>query len=67
MFFDLEEIWYNGRARHGMDMKYTTGVTKEGKILFVESETILDGGAYTGLGVASAYYAGALLTVLYIR
>lgn len=65
MFFDLEEIWLNGRARHGMDMTYTTGVTKEGKILFVESETILDGGAYTGLGVASSYYAGSLLTVLY--
>ena len=65
MFFDAEEIWLNGRARHGMDMTYTTGVTKEGKILFVESETILDGGAYTGLGVATSYYAGSLLTVLY--
>ncbi len=65
VFFDLEEVWFNGRGRHGMDMKYTTGVTKEGKILFVESETILDGGAYSGLGIATSYYAGSLLNVLY--
>ncbi len=65
MFFDMEEVWLNGRGRHGMDMTYTTGVNKEGKIIFVENETILDGGAYTGLGVATSYYAGSLLTVLY--
>jgi len=65
MSYDLEEVWLNGRGRHGMDMEYTTGVTKEGKILFVKNEIILDGGAYSGLGVASSYYAGALLTVLY--
>lgn len=45
MFYDMEEVWLNGRGRHGMDMTYTTGVTKEGKILFVDSEIILDGGA----------------------
>ncbi|MGI5882866.1 MAG: molybdopterin cofactor-binding domain-containing protein, partial [Dethiobacteria bacterium] len=65
VFFDLEEVWLNGRGRHGMDMKYTTGVTKEGKIVFVEAEVILDGGAYSGLGVATSYYTGSLLNVLY--
>lgn len=65
MFFDRKEMFYNNRGRHAQFMKLTTGVTKEGKILGVHADFVMDGGAYTGLGVASAYYAGALLTVLY--
>ncbi|MCL6477832.1 MAG: 4-hydroxybenzoyl-CoA reductase subunit alpha [Peptococcaceae bacterium] len=65
MFFDREDMFYNNRGRHAQFMEVTTGVTKEGKILGVHANFVMDGGAYTGLGVASAYYAGALLTVLY--
>jgi len=65
MFFDRQDMFYNNRGRHAQFMELTTGVTKEGKILGVHANFIMDGGAYTGLGVASAYYAGALLTVLY--
>ncbi len=63
--FDRKEMFYNNRGRHAQFMELTTGVTKEGKILGVHANFVMDGGAYTGLGVASAYYAGALLTVLY--
>jgi len=65
MTFDRKEMFYNNRGRHAQYMELTTGVTKEGKILGVHANFVMDGGAYTGLGVASAYYAGALLTVLY--
>lgn len=65
MSYDHKETFLNGRGRHAMFMEYTTGVTKEGKILGVHGKIEIDGGAYTGLGIASAYYAGSLLTVLY--
>jgi 4-hydroxybenzoyl-CoA reductase subunit alpha len=65
MFFDRKDMFYNNRGRHPQFMEITTGVTKEGKILGVHQNFVMEGGAYTGLGVASAYYAGALLTVLY--
>lgn len=65
MSYDQKETFYNGRGRHAQFMEFTTGVTKEGKILGVHGNIVMDGGAYTGLGVASAYYAGSLLTVLY--
>lgn len=65
MFFDRLDMFYNNRGRHRQIMEFTTGVTREGKILGVHANFVMDGGAYTGLGVASAYYAGALLTVLY--
>ncbi len=65
MFFDREDMFFNNRGRHRQFMELTTGVTKEGKILGVHANFIMDGGAYSGLGVASAYYAGALSTVLY--
>lgn len=65
MFFDRREMFLNNRGRHAQFMELKSGVTKEGKILGVHANFVMDGGAYTGLGVASAYYAGALLTVLY--
>jgi len=65
MWFDREDMFFNNRGRHAQFMNITTGVTKEGKILGVHADFVMDGGAYTGLGIASAYYAGALLTILY--
>jgi len=65
MFYDHEETFLNGRGRHPMDMEYTTGVDKNGKILGTKAKIMLEGGAYTGLGIASTYYAGSLLNILY--
>lgn len=65
MFFDREDMFFNNRGRHPIFMEVTSGVTKEGKLLGVHCNFVMEGGAYTGLGVASAYYAGSLLTVLY--
>ncbi|MHB1404668.1 MAG: 4-hydroxybenzoyl-CoA reductase subunit alpha [Desulfitobacteriaceae bacterium] len=65
MFYDRHEMFAHNRGRHRQYMKLTTGVDQNGKILGVHADFIMDGGAYTSLGVASAYYAGALLTILY--
>lgn len=65
MFYDRHEMFAHNRGRHRQYMELTTGVDKDGKILGVHANFLMDGGAYTSLGVASAYYAGALLTVLY--
>ncbi|MEW5922275.1 MAG: 4-hydroxybenzoyl-CoA reductase subunit alpha [Bacillota bacterium] len=65
MFYDRHEMFAHNRGRHRQIMKITTGVDKNGKILGVHADFIMDGGAYTSLGVATAYYAGAMLPLTY--
>lgn len=65
MFYDRHEMFAHNRGRHKQFMKVTTGVDKNGKILGVHADFIMDGGAYTSLGVATAYYAGAMLPLTY--
>ncbi len=64
-FYDRYEMFAHNRGRHKQYMELTTGVDKNGKILGVKANFVMDGGAYTSLGIASAYYAGALLTLTY--
>src|SRR6185369_10748246 len=65
MFYDRAEMFAHNRGRHAQHMEITTGVDKDGKILAVKANFVMDGGAYTSLGIASAYYAGALLPMTY--
>ncbi len=65
MFYDRAEMFAHNRGRHAQWMEITTGVAKDGKILAVHANFKMDGGAYTSLGIASAYYAGALLPMTY--
>jgi 4-hydroxybenzoyl-CoA reductase subunit alpha len=65
MFYDRAEMFAHNRGRHAQYMEITTGVTKEGKILGAHANFLMDGGAYTSLGIATAYYAGALLPLTY--
>lgn len=65
MFYDRHEMFAHNRGRHKQVMEITTGVDKNGKILGVHANFIMDGGAYTSLGIATAYYAGAMLTLTY--
>ncbi len=60
-----EEVFYCHRGRHPTLMRIRTGVAKDGHILGHSVETLLDGGAYGGYGVASTFYTGALETVTY--
>ena len=65
MFYDRAEMFAHNRGRHAQQMEISTGVDKDGKILVAHSNFKMDGGAYTSLGIASAYYAGALLPMTY--
>jgi len=65
MFYDRAEMFTHNRGRHKVVMEITTGVDKNGKILGVHANFVQDGGAYTSLGIATAYYAGAMLTLTY--
>jgi 4-hydroxybenzoyl-CoA reductase subunit alpha len=65
MFYDRHEMFAHNRGRHKQIMNITTGVDKEGKILGVHADFMMDGGAYTSLGIATAYYAGAMLPLTY--
>jgi len=65
MFYDRHEMFAHNRGRHKQIMEITTGVDKNGKILGVHANFMMDGGAYTSLGIATAYYAGAMLTLTY--
>lgn len=65
MFFDRYDMYYLNRGRHRMFLEMTTGVDKDGKILALHNNIVMDGGAYTGLGIATSYYAGAMLPMTY--
>ena len=65
MFYDRNEMFLFNRARHRQIMEMTTGVDRDGRILGVHANFIMDGGAYTSNGIATAYYSGALVTLAY--
>jgi CO/xanthine dehydrogenase Mo-binding subunit len=60
-----EEVFLCHRGRHPVLMRFRTGVTGDGKIVGMDLQTLLDGGAYGSYGVASTFYTGALQTVTY--
>ncbi len=65
MAYSREEMFRHGRGRHKQHMQFKLGVDKEGRIKAFTSEILLDGGAYTSFGVATAYYAGSMMPTLY--
>jgi 4-hydroxybenzoyl-CoA reductase subunit alpha len=65
MEYSREEMFRHFRGRHRQYIDLKIGVTREGAITAVEQRVVLDGGAYTSFGVITAYYAGAMLPVLY--
>jgi len=60
-----EEVFYAHRGRHPVLMRLKTGVTADGRIVAMDLETLLDGGAYGSYGAASTLYTGQLQTVTY--
>jgi len=65
MVYDRREMFLHGRGRHKQIITLKTGVKKDGTILAVQSNIVLDCGAYTSYGIICAYYAGSLLPVIY--
>jgi 4-hydroxybenzoyl-CoA reductase subunit alpha len=60
-----EEVFYAHRGRHPVLMRVRTGVTRDGSIVAMDLETLLDGGGYGSYGAASTLYTGQLQTVTY--
>ncbi|OHB74180.1 MAG: 4-hydroxybenzoyl-CoA reductase [Planctomycetes bacterium RBG_16_59_8] len=63
--FTREQVFFHSRARHQFFHTMTTGVDRQGKLLFLDHECSLDGGAYASFGIATVYYAGSLLGAPY--
>jgi 4-hydroxybenzoyl-CoA reductase alpha subunit len=61
ILYTREEVFYAHRGRHPMEMQFTVAGSKDGKITAVESDILIDGGAYHSFGLVTTYYAGQLL------
>ena len=62
MLWTREEVFYAHRGRHPMNLRYKTGVTKDGQITGVDAKILIDGGSYSSFGLVTTYYSGQLLT-----
>ncbi|MCB9741509.1 MAG: molybdopterin-dependent oxidoreductase [Alphaproteobacteria bacterium] len=62
ILYTREEVFYAHRGRHPMEMKMTLAADAEGKLTAVDSDIVIDGGAYHSFGMITAYYSGQLLT-----
>jgi 4-hydroxybenzoyl-CoA reductase subunit alpha len=60
-----EQVFLHSRARHQFFHTLTMGLKKDGTLLALKNECIVDGGAYSSFGIASIYYAGSLLAAPY--
>ncbi|MGE5175213.1 MAG: molybdopterin cofactor-binding domain-containing protein [Hyphomicrobiales bacterium] len=65
MEFSRKESFLHGRGRHAQTIRLKTGVRKDGTLLGVHADILLDGGAYTSFGIITAYYSGVMLTTPY--
>lgn len=65
MFYDRYEMFTHNRGRHQGHYIVESACSKDGKIEGLRVNFILDGGAYTSLGIATAYYSGGLLPLTY--
>ena len=62
LLWTREEVFYAHRGRHAMQMRYKSGVTKDGIIKGVDAKILIDGGSYSSFGLVTTYYSGQLLT-----
>ncbi len=63
--YTREEVFFAHRGRHPVQMQVRTGFSKDGDILAVDAENLLDGGAYSSFGLVTTYYTGQLLASPY--
>ncbi|MBW1873745.1 MAG: molybdopterin-dependent oxidoreductase, partial [Deltaproteobacteria bacterium] len=59
--FTREQVFLHSRSRHKFFHEMEIGVDSDGKLLYLEHEALLDGGAYSSFGIATVYYAGSML------
>ncbi|MBB6715677.1 xanthine dehydrogenase molybdenum-binding subunit XdhA [Clostridium gasigenes] len=60
-----EECFIDTRTRHGMKIKFNTAVSKDGKLLGLDIENLVNNGAYASHGHSVAMSAGGKFRPLY--
>ncbi len=59
--FSREEVFINNHGRHPTTIDMSVGCDQNGIITALDTDTIIDGGAYGSFGVVTSYYNGVLL------
>ncbi|MEE2786848.1 MAG: molybdopterin cofactor-binding domain-containing protein [Myxococcota bacterium] len=62
ILLNREETFFTHRGRHPMHMKMALAATRDGRLTALDSNILIDGGAYTSFGLVTTYYSGQLLT-----
>lgn len=60
-----EEVFLTHRGRHPVVVNLKMGVRRDGTLVAMDYDTILDGGAYSGWGVVILYYMASLIHAPY--
>jgi len=63
--YTREQVFLRSRGRHQFMHHMSVGVKNDGKLVFLDHQCTLDGGAYSSFGIATVYYAGSLLGAPY--
>jgi len=60
-----EEVFLTNHGRHPAHIDLTVDMKKDGALVGVDADIVLDGGAYGSFGVVTTYYSGVLLQAPY--
>jgi 4-hydroxybenzoyl-CoA reductase subunit alpha len=60
IIFDREEVFLNNHGRHPTEYKLRVAADREGRLLGLDSQSRIDGGAWGSFGVVTTYYNGVL-------
>jgi len=60
--FDREEVFLTNRGRHPSEISAKMACDADGMLTLLDSEVLLDGGAFGSFGVVTTYYNGVLST-----
>lgn len=63
--FDREEVYWVNRGRHPSRIEMNLHADSEGRISCIETDALIDGGAFASFGHVTTYYNGVLHTAPY--
>ena len=63
--FDREEVFWVNRGRHPSEIEMNVHADEEGRICGIETDALIDGGAFASFGHVTTYYNGVLHTAPY--
>ena len=63
--FDREEVYWINRGRHPSRIEMNLHADSEGRICGIETDALIDGGAFASFGHVTTYYNGVLHTAPY--